>query len=117
MSADNADGKVTTIEIETLDLPIAFKMKDDPPKGVSVVVPPIVRMRESYGGEDLIRITLTVAKDVGVGIVSAWLYDKFKSGRSPTIRINRREIEVENDKIARIIDECITESDRKGPEE
>jgi hypothetical protein len=114
MAVDNVEGRSTTIEIETPDLPVAFNMKVDAPEGVTVFVPPIM-MKRSDGAEGIATIILTLTGSVVTSAIGSWLYDKLKAGRSRTVKINRREIEIENGEITRIIEECITESNAKDP--
>ena len=52
---------------------------------------------------------LTIGKDVGVGIISAWLYDKLKR-RATKIYIDRVEIEITENNIKRILVEKIGEN-------
>jgi len=59
-----------------------------------------------------------VGKDVAIGVFSAWLYDRLKSGSrgklTPTIRINQKTIEITTpEDIVKICEESI-EIDRKG---
>jgi len=52
---------------------------------------------------------LHLGKDVAVGVVSAYLYDKLK-GRATKLRVDREEIQIEKNEITRIFTEHIEES-------
>jgi hypothetical protein len=94
------------IEIQTLDLPLSFALRKDIPEGVQITVPPMRATRDA-GSDMLVTILVTVGTGVPVGLLTNWLYDKLKNGRSNKISINHREIEITKGEITRIVEECI----------
>lgn len=66
----------------------------------------LIRLQE--GIPEVIGFILIIATDVGVGIVSAWLYDKLKN-KKVTLRIDRTIVEIDKGEIERIIHEKITQ--------
>src|ERR1039457_2725357 len=67
------------------------------PKGVSYLI-----NFSGSGDDDIFTVTLELARDVGVGLVSAWLYDKLKR-KSAKIIYRRKEIRCEQGEIRRVI--------------
>ena len=51
-------------------------------------------------------IVLEIIKDLAIGVISAWLYEKIK-GRAVTLRIEKTEIEIDKGEIERILLEKI----------
>ncbi|HEX9972440.1 MAG TPA: hypothetical protein VGD14_10255 [bacterium] len=82
-------------------------LEQDAPPGISVhaMLKPKTR---SFGFEGVIPILVQCAADVGIGLLSAWLYDKLKKGNSKTVIISRQEIEITPDAITKFISEKIT---------
>jgi hypothetical protein len=52
-------------------------------------------------------VLVSFGSGVAVNLFSSWLYDKLKSGRVTRIRIDRAEVEVTPEAIARVITESI----------
>jgi hypothetical protein len=50
-----------------------------------------------------IFVVLSLAKDVSVGLVSAWLYDRLKKGKQERILIDGRTVELGEDAITRAV--------------
>jgi hypothetical protein len=69
------------------------------PKGVSLLI-----NFSGSGDGDIFTVTLNLARDVGVGLVSAWLYDKLKR-KSAKIIYRRKEVRCEQGEIRRVIEE------------
>ncbi len=104
-------------EIDTTDQTFVDSLQKDTPEGIKVysirrllaaAVPP---GSGDIGGELLgvaIEIvTHPLVKDVFVGIISAWLYDKFVKSGSNKITINRIETDITKGNITKIIEETI----------
>jgi predicted DNA-binding transcriptional regulator AlpA len=67
--------------------------------------------RKALDWPSLVSLSLDVTKDIGVGLLASWLYDKLsKRGNPRTIRIDRKEIVFDKGEIARVLTERI-ESD------
>jgi len=81
-------------------------LEQDAPPGVSAKaeLKPITR---SFGFEGAIPIIVQCAADVGIGLLSAWLYDKLKKGNSKTVIINHQVIEITPEAITKLINENI----------
>lgn len=104
------------IRIETHDTLLVYDLleKDTANKGdvISIGDGASLRYRGTLiqlqeGIPEVIGFILTIAKDIGVGIVSAWLYDKLKNKKA-TLRIDRTVVEIDKGEITRIIREKIT---------
>ncbi len=65
-----------------------------------------VYFRKGFGFPETIHAMLAVGRDVGIGLASAWLYDKLK-GRATSVRINRIEVRLDKGEIERVITEQI----------
>ncbi|HEY4759321.1 MAG TPA: hypothetical protein VIH42_01945 [Thermoguttaceae bacterium] len=80
-------------------------------KGPDGIALKLVSIRESRSIDypSIFNMILTIGKDVGVGIISAWLYDKLKR-RATKIYIDRVEIEITENNIKRILVEKIGEN-------
>jgi len=59
------------------------------------------------GSSMLVTILVSVGTGVPSSLLASWLYDKLKNGRSNKITINRREIEITEGEITRIVEESI----------
>jgi len=94
------------LEIQTPEIPLVFKLKTDIPNGVTVDVPPIGMTRDILSDAIAIAI-VTFPINVSAQILAIWLYEKFKDGKSKTVTINKREIEISPDGFIRIIEETI----------
>ena len=55
----------------------------------------------------LVTLALTVGKDVAIGVLAAWLYDKLKGNKLRTLRINRAQVEISPEGITKAISESI----------
>lgn len=106
------------LEIETHDnklLSDLFEYKDDEWKekvfkeGVSAKYEGSIE-RLAEGLPEILIITLEILKDISIGIVSAWLYDKI-GGRAVSLKINKTEVEIDHGEIQRIITEEIEKTD------
>ena len=86
------------IQFDSLKAQEEFE-KQPAPKGVSQLV--------NFSGSevrDTFTIVLQLAREVGVGLVSAWLYDKLKQ-KPAKIFYHRKEIRCEQGEIRRVIEE------------
>ncbi len=55
-------------------------------------------IRKAYGVPDIISLPLQLGRDVAVGILSAWLYDKLK-GRASKLKIGERQVSLDKKEI------------------
>lgn len=101
------------IELETTGPLLALDLFGKTTPGASTVIPgpailTIQQMREQRALDvpTLLTMALEFGKDVGIGLVSAWLYDKLK-GRARAVRINRIEVQLDKGKIEKVIAEQI----------
>jgi len=51
---------------------------------------------------EIIIIAVEILKAIGIGVLSAWLYDKIK-GRAVTLRIKKTEVKIDKGEIERIL--------------
>jgi len=88
--------------IQVKELSLVNELKTDVPPGVSIhaEMKPTTR---SFGFDAAIPIFVNFIADVGIGILSAWLYDKLKKGKSKTVIVDRQEIEITPEAIATFI--------------
>ena len=93
--------------IQIKELSLVHELEQDVPSGISVHAELKPKTR-SFGFEGVIPILVQCAADVGIGILSVWLYDKLKKGNSKTVIISRQEIEITPDAITKFISEKIT---------
>jgi hypothetical protein len=84
----------------------AFMFKDASLEGTSVYVPQLT-ITKGLGFTEPVDITITVASSVSIGLLTNWLYDKFKNSRSRKISINRKEIHIDKGEITKTIKESI----------
>ena len=79
-------------------------MDEPAPEGAS-------RYREASdaaaGDIPLFIVALNLTREASVGIVSAWLYDKMKSGHLKTISCDRKEIHCDEGEIRKVLEEHI----------
>jgi len=66
-------------------------------------------LRKAHGLPNILHFILVYGKDVGVGVLVNYLYEKLK-GRATLLRIDRQVIQVEKGEITRIITEHIEKS-------
>jgi hypothetical protein len=59
---------------------------------------------ESVGTPDIFTFTVSIGKDIAVGVFSAWLYDKLKD-RKRKLTINGTTVNVNKDEINRVLAE------------
>jgi len=77
------------------------------PAGVNVDVPSLVE-RRGVGFKNTSTATVSFRPGVDVEILASWLYDKLCDGPTARLTINRSEVRVSKDEIARVIKEEIT---------
>jgi hypothetical protein len=99
-----------TLLIYTSDKDLAEQLTQSAPKGVDASKRKLTLL--SADSPEILWITLGLAKDVAVGVFSAWLYDKIK-GKSCHVEYRRKEIECDEKSIRRIVEEHISISDDK----
>ena len=105
-----------TLEIRSPELPAIFELRNDPPSGVSVRVPP-VGMQRAPGLESLALAILEFGKDIAIGILAAWLYERFSNRRSTHIMINQHRTEINITRITEVIQEISSEQQDKRDNE
>lgn len=93
--------------IQVKEPSVINELEKDVPPGVSVRVEPKPTTR-SFGFEGAIPIIVQCVADVGIGLLSAWLYDKLKKGKSKTITIDFQKIEITPEAITKFIREKMT---------
>ena len=104
------------IEIETRDSRLEFDLMGSPvmlESGVHHVLPDgsvlawqSGPLRKGYGQPWILHFILTYGKDVSAGIAASYLFNKIK-GRSTTLRIDRKEVQIEQGQITRVLTEHI----------
>jgi len=104
------------VEIETTDQRVIFDIfgKNSASVGDVIEIPGNAKVayqgtefQKVLGASSVIRLAITFATDVASELVANWLYDKIK-GKSSKLRIERTEVQIDQGKIARIIEEKMT---------
>lgn len=67
-------------------------------------------VRKAFGVPETLDLVLTIGSSVAANVISSWLYDKLK-GRKATLRIDKKEIQIEKGEIVRIIEEKVQNPD------
>ena len=93
--------------IQVKEPSLVHELEKDVPQGVSVRAEPKPTTR-SFGFEGAIPIIVQCIADVGIGLLSAWLYDKLKKAKSKTVTIDFQKIEITPEAITKFISEKIT---------
>ena len=63
-------------------------------------------IRLAEGLPEIINFVVTFGSGVAAGVVSNWIYDKLKH-KTEKIVINRKEIDLDKEKIKRVLEETI----------
>ena len=95
------------IKISLSDNKDSYEFKKDIPDGISVFIPPFTIYKFSEYIEP-ITIIISIVRDISIGLLVTWLYDKFKNCSSEKITIDKKEIILDKGEITRIIEEKIT---------
>jgi hypothetical protein len=86
-------------------------MKREAPGGATLelrTVPmPSQPPKLAYDSEPIFTVVVSVGRDIGISLLSAWLYDKLKERRIRRIKINRCTIAVTPEGIFRAVEENI----------
>lgn len=98
------------IDIATTDSILYQSLHRTAPQGVSVQAR--VRLLKAEGTSDsIVGIVIDIAtrpvSQVLIGVVSAWLYDKLKQRGTSQVTINRKQIDLTEGNITRIVEETI----------
>ena len=107
---------IVNLEIDTHDRQLAYDLTETSsfsagqqksiPGGATVTFKGM-SVRKAFDVPNTIELVISFGKSaIAVGLAVKWLYDKIK-GRATVIRIDRREIQIEEGKIKRIIEEKI----------
>lgn len=94
------------VTIETNFTPIFFVHDNDLPEGVSKQTIPSKTQRD-IGHEPIAIGIFYFANSVAINLFSAWLYDKIKDKPHTKIKINRKEVSIDESEITKIITEKI----------
>jgi hypothetical protein len=86
-------------------------MDEPAPEGVSRYVE---ACDSTDGGLQLFLVVLNLTREVSVGIISAWLYDRMIKGKLKTVSYKRGEIRCDEGEIRKVIEEHITGSNGDG---
>jgi hypothetical protein len=91
-----------------VDRDLADSMAATAPAGVRVQIVTLKPL--SAGQSEILGLFISLARDVSVGVFSAWLYDKIK-GKPAKIEYRRKEIHCEQGEIRRVVEEHLTIGD------
>ena len=103
------------IEITTNDNMLVFDLMNTKnlQVGMTNSISPDITLRlnqqtlfESVGTPDIFTFTVSIGKDIAVGVFSAWLYDKLK-GRKRELKINGTRVSANKDDLNRVLAEKI----------
>jgi hypothetical protein len=109
------------IEISGLSLPDAFRLFGNGTtleSGATIELPEGGRLqyrgmieRRAVGAEGIVELMLEIGTAVGAGVAANYIYDKLRRKNS-RITIDRTEIEFEEGKIKKFLQEKITKDER-----
>lgn len=112
--------KKLRIEVDTTDRSLANDLREGQIDSGSPTVIPIpgdatfsvdhLVKRYALEAPETIVAILGFGKDVAVGLVAAWLYDKFK-GRAKTLKIEETEVRIEKREIEIVIKRKLEEKE------
>ena len=89
---------------------VLLSLKKDVPNGASVFVPPIISRRD-ISVVDALNAIVTVSRDIEIGLLGAWLFEKTKIDQNyTTVYINRVEVQLEHGEIVRVLSEQIKQT-------
>jgi hypothetical protein len=91
------------------DLPVVFSMRDNPPDGISVVVPPARESFDADLSQKLFEFVIQFGSGVSATLVAEWVIKKYSKSKSKTITIDRKEVLLDKGEIVKIIEERIAE--------
>ena len=94
-----------TIEVLNVDQALADSIVSTAPNGVTVQVMALKPL--STGQDEILALFISLARDVSVGVFSAWLYDKIK-GKPAKIEYRRKQINCQQGEIRRVVEEHYT---------
>lgn len=87
-----------------MHLPMILSLKSvELPPGVSVVVPPVTSQRDI--SEAWATAIFTVVAGVPASVLAAWLVKVLIDRKSTVITIDRKEVQLEEGEIVRVIEE------------
>lgn len=106
------------VEIDTHDRQLVSELFESPslsvgqqrsiPGGATVTYQGEV-IRKAVGIPETIMLTVALGTGTSVvgSLIANWLYDKLKGGRAVSLRIDRREVQIEDGEIKRVVEETI----------
>ncbi|MBM4305127.1 MAG: hypothetical protein FJ123_00170 [Deltaproteobacteria bacterium] len=104
------------LTIDTDDRRLAFDLMGNPNQigsGTTVSIPGIcdiklesLFVRKAAGAPETLELILNFALGVAGGVLANWIYSKLK-GRRVTLRIEEQEVEINEDKIKKVISRII----------
>ena len=93
------------IQLETNYIPL-IRAFDDLPDGVSKKIISTIEQRDSYM-DPLAAAIFTFANGVAASLFASWIYNKLKGHPGTKIKINRKEVSINEANIVKIIMEEI----------
>jgi hypothetical protein len=104
------------LEIDTTDHRLGFDLFSpakllepgtavDIPGGAHLTIKEMY-VRKAFGAHETLTLLLHFGRDISVGVIGSWLYDKLKH-RAITVRIDRVEVQIEEGEIRRVLAEHI----------
>jgi hypothetical protein len=64
-------------------------------------------LQKGAGGGEIVYFTLEFARNIGEGVAAAYIYDKLKDKNLGSLEIGGEEIEVDEDKIQKKLEEFV----------
>lgn len=88
---------------------ISTGMEKVAPGGVKMKLLPMpLEKRDAGEAARLFAILLSISGEVAIGLFTNWLFEKLRSSKRPSVKINRRMVEsITKDGIQRVIEEEI----------
>jgi hypothetical protein len=92
------------IKIESESAPVVLNLKKNPPKGITVSLPPVTSLN-SVDSQDIALALISFVASVPASVLANYLYDRLKGKPRTKIIINRREVQCKKGEILRVIEE------------
>ena len=93
------------IKIRSKDLPMFFLIEQEgSPPWAEINIPPINSQRGIISEPWAIAL-ITIVSSVPAAVIAGWILEKIKDKKSTTITINRKQVDLNEGKIIRVIEE------------
>ena len=103
---ETSDSQLLPDLLETTSSSIQPGYQKSFPDGGSITLQKDIKRRSLTVPPETITLILSVGGSITANVISTWLYEKLK-GRAIRLHIDRKEIQIDNGEIKKIIEESI----------